>query len=210
MRYTHDEVKQILSGAGVADPHAAILGWLNRRSLIPVDPDRHPTFVLSFPVEVSGRTVATVTLASETGDQSNEQRVDLMCKYMGVAEFFGAHQTFSHETYQWCYLQVHEEFEMPEVIPGMQGMTSHFRDAAGNRHEYSLFWGAPEDDADLHLYSTLRQLRHAYCFDGEILLRIGDGSPGNLSNLVGHNLGEEINRRIADRARAQKVELVTK
>jgi hypothetical protein len=207
MRYSHDEVVEILSGAGVADPEGVITGWLNHRSLVPVDPASHATFVLSFPVEVSGRTVATVTLASPTGNQSDAQRVDLMCKYMGVDEYFAAYQSYSHETHQWCYFQVHEDFKMPELVPGMQVMMSHFRDAAGNMHEYRLFWGQPANESDCDLYSIMRHGWHVYFFAADFFLQIGNGQR-HLSDLVGNNLGEQINKRIADRARALKINLV--
>ena len=62
-QFTLREVKEILSAVTDADPESLIASWRERKSLETVDEGKYRTFVLSFPVEVDGRVVATVTLA---------------------------------------------------------------------------------------------------------------------------------------------------
>lgn len=201
-QFTLREVKEILSAVTDADPEPLIASWRERKSLEKVDEDKYRTFVLSFPVEVDGRVVATVTLADLFGNQSAHEVARTMSKYMGPAEYAKAHEAFSHETYKFCFIQVHEEFSLPEVVTGLEALQSQFTDAAGNRVAFTLLWGYPDEGADPAEYQKWKAIlenRRTYRFDSSFSLLI-EGV-----ELFGLLLGEEVNRRIAARSRERKI-----
>lgn len=202
MEYTHKEIISILSTV-TADPEAALAAWQDREANRPVNEGAHRTFVWSFPVEVGGREVATVTLVDPVLGGHDRNRALLMAKYMGAAEYRSAYETFNHVEQRWCLVQVHEEFEMPEVVPGLEAMESHFTDAAGNRVAHRLMWGYPDDtpDADAKKWRDSIEDDRTYGFLGSHLsVWVED------RRIAGSLLGEDINRRIAQRARGRKID----
>jgi hypothetical protein len=202
---SNKEVKEILSGVTTKDPNVILASWFERKSLEPVKESNYNTFVLSFPVEVDGKVVATVTLAdASVGNQSDRERRRIMCKYMGPAEYASAHDTFSPETYKFCYIQVHEEFPMQEVVPGLEVLESDFTDAADNLIEYTLMWGYPEEEGTEGYYKwkSLIENRRTYRFLSGFSLLLED------KQIKGHSLGEEVNRRITSRSREMKTNMV--
>jgi hypothetical protein len=174
MKYTHEEVLDILKDFG--NPEVILDNWNLKKAneLLDLSEYRYPVLLYSFPVELDNRIVATVTLArfANTGFDGRQQK--LMCKYFTPKVYRESWMSFSHDTYLHCYLTIHEKFELDKFHE------LSFKDVNGKIINYHLY-----DVSD-------RSDNPQYWFDNDVCLDV-------LDEFDGWEMGEKINETINQR-----------
>ncbi len=195
MKYKEYEVLDILKLVS-DNPEQVLSSWNNRKANTPVKIGEHNHWVYSFPIIVEDQEVATITLASLHGVSGID---DLMQKYFGHEDYEKSLWTFSHDTYNYCYLTIHKEFTLPKVVKGMVGQSFIGKDAKGNEFEFKVSYGHPEKEKDEDQYYIW--IDDSYRFDNGVSIKIEEKKLKE-----GWSLGKKINENIKIRVRDQKIE----
>jgi hypothetical protein len=193
MKYNEEEILDILK-LTCDNPKEVLLKWNNNKANTPVEFGKHNHFVYSFPLIVDEEEVATITLASL---YSVDGRDNLMQKYFGHEDHERSWETFSHDTYKFCYLTIHKEFKLPKIVKGMRGQKFIGKDAQGNEFQFSVSYGYPEKEDDVDQFEIW--IDDAYRFDNGIAIQIEE------TQIQGWSLGKKINENIKIRVRDQKI-----
>ena len=192
MKYTKEEVLDILK-LFTDTPEEVLEKWEIIKANTPLDLEKDPCpcFVYTFPLVIEGKVVADITLLSLYGGNSQDIKPDLMLKYFGKEKWDLTFWCFSHDTYLDCYLTVYEEFDLPIISKGEDGLEDlHggiFKgvDAKGEEFEFKVSYG----------YGN--EINYGYWKDGGYLFT-NDVSI-KVKKMNGFLLGEEINKRIKER-----------
>lgn len=188
MKYTEAEVLDIIKSTTDKDPKEILSLWDNKKANTLLYPkNKYNQFVYTFPIIIENKEVGEITLADLYNNSSS--RDDLMMKYLGKENFDISYCEFSHDTYLFCYLTIHEEFKLPEICKGMYGDTLQGIDASGRPFEYQISYGNPEKEKDSYLYSQWTD--KAYRFDNDVNIIV--------SKMSGWTLGEKTNENIEKR-----------
>jgi len=192
MKYTENEVLNIISSLTDKNPDEIILNWNINKSntLLDLNKTEYKSFLFSFPLLVNNKEVATITIADLYNFHSG--RDYLMQKYFGHVKYEGTYFTFSHDTYLDCYITIHKDFELPKIVEGFYGKTDKYLDAKGIEFEYTISYGYPDKEKDLRVYDSY--IYKSYRFlDNDIFIKV------KIKN--GWSLGEKINEHIKKRKR---------
>jgi hypothetical protein len=198
MKYTEKEILDILK-LTCDNPEQVLLDWNNNKANTPVEFGTHDHFVYSFPMIVDEEEVATITLASL---YSVDGRDNLMQKYFGHEDYKTSWDTFSHDTYKFCYLTIHKDFKLPKIVKGMKGQKFIGKDAKGNEFQFAVCYGYPTKENDSHYYHTW--ISDSYRFDDGTAIKIDE------KQIQGWSLGKKINENIKVRVRDQKINEIVK
>lgn len=193
MKYTEQEIIDILK-LTCDNPEKVLLKWNNDKSNTPVEFGAHNHFVYSFPLIIDEEEVATITLVSLHGVN---ERDNLMQKYFGHEDHEKTWWEFSHDTYNYCYFTHNKEFKLPKIVKGLRGQKFIGKDAKGNDFQFSVAYGRPEKERDLHHYHIWAD--GAYRFDNGVSIQIEE------KQIHGWSLGNKINENIKVRVRDQKI-----
>lgn len=195
MKYKEAEVLDILKSL-TPNGEEILENWNINKSNTPLDLKEYeyPLFVYSFPLIVEGDKVATITLAQLYGVNGKN---DLMQKYFGHKDFVMSWKSFSHDTYLDCYLTIHKDFELPDIVDGLQGGSFTAHDSKGKEFKFTVHYGYPNEE-DFHHYLELD-----YYFDNGVRIKIDKIENGWL-------LGKTINKNIETRKRDNKIEQIIK
>jgi hypothetical protein len=120
-----------------------------------------------------------------------------MQKYFGHEDHERSWDTFSHDTYKFCYLTIHKEFKLPKIVKGMRGQKFIGKDTKDNEFQFSVSYGNPDKESDSHHYHIW--IDGAYRFDNGIAIQIEE------TQIQGWSLGKKINENIKIRVRDQKI-----
>ena len=202
MKFTEEEVLDIIQSATDKNPKEVLKAWVNGKADKPLDLSNYnyPLFVYTFPLILNGEEVANITLASLSGNNSSV-REDLMLKYFGREDYELSWWTFSHDTYLDCYLTIHKKFELPTIVKGFHGGTYKAKDAKGEEFVFSISYGDPVQEDDYYVYH--KYVDKSYRFDNGVNIIINEVKNG-------WSLGEKINKNIFIRTRDNKIEEVLK
>jgi hypothetical protein len=202
MKFTEEEVLDIIQSTTDKNPKEVLKAWVNGKADKPLDLTNYnyPHFVYTFPLILNGEEVVDITLASLHGNNSSVID-ELMLKYFGREDYELSWWTFSHDTYLDCYLTIHKEFELPEIVKGFHGGTYKSKDAKGEEFEFTISYGDPVEEDDSYIYP--RYANKAYRFDNGVNIIINEVKNG-------WSLGEKINKNIFVRTRDIKIENVLK
>jgi hypothetical protein len=189
MKYTEEEVLDIIKCATDKDPQEVFTTWVNRKANTPLDLTKYQygNFVYTFPIKVDGKDVGDVTLVDLYHNTSG--RDDLMLRYLGKEDYDASWCEFSHDTYLFCYLTIRKEFELPEICKGMCGDTLKSVDANGRPFEFTVAYGNPEKEKDSHYYH--QWVNDGYRFDNGVTIKV--------NRMNGWSLGEKINENVEKR-----------
>ena len=193
MKYSENEVLNIISSLTDKNPNEIILNWNINKSntLLDLNKTEYKTFVFSFPLLVNNKEVATITIADLYNFHNH--RDYLMQKYFGHEKYEETYFKFSHETYLDCYLTIHKDFELPKIVEGFYGKTNKYFDAKGIEFECTISYGYPEKEKDEHVYHSYTDNVPYRFLDNNIYINV------NIKN--GWLLGEKINENIKRRKR---------
>lgn len=194
MKYKEAEVLDILKSL-TPNGEEILENWNINKSNTPLDLKEYeyPLFVYSFPLIVEGEKVATITLAQLYGVNGKN---DLMQKYFGHKDFIKSWESFSHDTYLSCYLTINKDFELPDIVEGLQGGNFTAHDSKGEEFKFTVHYGYPTHEEDSHHYLELD-----YYFDNDVRIKIDTIKNGWI-------LGKTINQNIEARKRDTKIEQV--
>ena len=192
MKYTYSEVIDIIKSATDQDPQEILNLWIDKKSNTPLDltKNSHNQYIYSFPVVIDNKEVALITLTEDFGHRSD--RDDLMLKYFGREDFDLSWDCFSHDTYLFCYLTIHEEFELPEIVDGFFAGKFQGMDVNGRPFDFTVSYGNPEKEKDSHYYCQWVDKKTTYRFDNDINIDISVKPSG-------WKLGQKINENIETR-----------
>lgn len=202
MKYTKKQVLDILKIVS-NDPKSVFDQWVIKNDNVYLDLSKYkyPLFIYSFPIEIGGELVATITLSQITNTGIDSQRDMLMSKYLTTDSYNKSWFAYSHETYKDCYLTIHKEFQLPPHPKdnNFKILESHFLDASGNKIEYCISCGDSEIDGLFESYTYEDRIISCYRFDNGVNIQIK-------SNIIdGWIMGEKINEEIKIRLRDQKI-----
>lgn len=206
MKYTEEEVLDILKT--ISDSPKKILKLYNtNKANTPLDlNDRQFNhFVYSFPVIIDNEEKATITLVSLYGGDLHNIKDSLMQKYMGYEEYKRSYETFSHDTYQYCYLTIHKKFKLPEIAKEFHAQSFTTKDADNIEFTFKMSYGNPyteEDKGDRLFYNWVSK---SYQFDNNVKIKIENNKLIN-----GWELGKKINENIKTRLRDNKISDIIK
>lgn len=189
MKYTQLEVIDIIKSATEKNPEEVLNLWIDKKSNTPLEFGSNNHYVYSFPLLIDNEEVGTITL---TELYNVNGRNDLMLKYFGREDFNLSWDSFSHDTYLFCYLTIQEEFELPEIVKGFFGDTFQGKDANGRPFEFTVSYGDPEEEKDTHYYYQWADTKTSYRFDNGVNIDIK-------TKPNGWKLGEKINENIETR-----------
>lgn len=205
MKYTIEQVLNLLSEV-TDNPQGVLDNWSMKKSNIPLNLDdyKYPLFLYSFPVELEGEVVATITLAQISHTGIDGQRDELISKYLGSDTYNKSWWAYSHESYLDCYLTIHKEFQLPAhpKDDSFRVLESHFLDDKGKEIKYRLSYGDTEVEGlyeqwvDDSRWSNWR----CYRFDNGVNLQV------EAIDIEGWLMGEKINEVIKVRIRDQKID----
>lgn len=151
MNYTETDVLNIIKSVSDKNPEKALHDWLVEQSNIPVTGDIYDG-IFSIPIIFKGRRIATMTLLN-IGDYGDTiYRNKLMQKYLGVENHDGSYYAFSHDTYKFCYLTVHEEFKLPQLVKDFHVLESVFTLETGEEIKWRILYGFPSKEKDEHVF----------------------------------------------------------
>jgi len=195
MNYNEPEVLDIIKQCTDKNPEQILLDWNNKKANTPLDLEKrdYPYFVYSFPLIVNNEEIATITLVSLYGGDLNSKKPNLMQKYLGHIKYEESWWAFSHDTYLDCYLTIHKEFELPEIVEDFYGGTFKTVDTNGKEFEFTVSYGRPLD-FEKHGYVYYQYTNKAYRFlNNDINIQIKE------DEIEGWKLGEKINENISKR-----------
>jgi hypothetical protein len=194
MKYTYNEVLDIIKSVTDKEPQDILDQWIDKKSNVPLDLTKYQYahFVYTFPFEVDGRKVGEITLASLSG-HSQSFKDELMLKYFGREDHDNSWWTFSHDTYLDCFLTIRKEFQLPEIVEGMFADTLQAQDDSGKPFDFKMSYGNPEKEKDSYVYHQWVDSRNCYRFDNGVNIVI------NHNQIKGWLLGEKINQNIQTR-----------
>lgn len=199
MKYTHSEVIDIIKSTTDQNPEEVLNLWLDKKSNTPLEFGSDNHYVYTFPLLIDNKEVATITL---TGLYSVNGRDDLMLKYFGREDFNLSWNSFSHDTYLFCYLTIQEEFELPEIVKGFFGDTFQGIDANGRPFEFTVSYGNPEEENDSHYYYQWVDTKTIYRFDNGVNIDIKTKPNGWK---LGQKINENIETRLIPYKREEKI-----
>lgn len=205
MEYKKHEVLDIIKSCTLEDPNKILLDWNNKKANTPLNLEKtkFPHFVYSFPVFVSDKKVATITLVSLYCGDLISLKPDLMQKYFGHEEYEKSWHTFSHDTLLDCYITIHEEFELTEIVKEFYGDEFKSEDADGNEFRFRISYGYPEKEEEAYVYKTYTSgVCYIFGWDHELNIQILDEIK------KGWSLGDRINENIKNRAITYKGEKI--
>jgi len=191
MKYTHLEVIDIIKTATDQDPQEVLNLWIDKKSNTPLDLKKynHPHYVYSFPLVIDNKEVALITLTELYNVNSRD---DLMLRYFGREDFDLSWDCFSHDTYLFCYLTIHQEFELPEIVDGFCAGKFQVTDANGRPFDFTVSYGYPEKEGESYVRYQWINDKTTYRFDNDINIDI-ETKP------AGWKLGQKINENIETR-----------
>ena len=204
MKYNHSEVIDIIKSTTDQNPEEVLNLWLDKKSNTPLEFGSNNHYVYSFPLVIDNKEVATITL---TGLYSINGRDDLMLKYFGREDFNLSWESFSHDTYLFCYLTIHKEFELPEICKGFFGDTFQGIDANRRPFEFTVSYGNPEEENDTHYYYQWVDTKTTYRFDNGVNIDI-ETKPNGWK--LGQKINENIETRLIPYKREEKINTLIK
>lgn len=192
MEYKEHEVLDILKSVS-DNPEKILLDWNINKANTPIDLKEwnYPYFIYSFPIILDNEEVATITLVSLYGGNLNSEKPGLMQKYFGHQEYEKSWWSFSHDTYLDCYLTVHKEFTLPEIVKGLSGKDFVYKDSKGKDFKFKVSYGDPESEENTYL--------HYIWVDGSYRFNNGVSIKIDKCDINGWSLGEKINENIKKR-----------
>jgi hypothetical protein len=191
MKYTHTEVIDIIKSITDKNPEELLELWVNKKSNTSLDPNtNYNNYIYSFPLVIGRKEVATITLVNLY--HNSDSRDDLMLKYFGKDDFNISWWTFSHDTYLDCYLTIHEEFELPEIVKGFFAGKFQVTDANGKPFYFSVSYGYPENENESYIRYQWINDKTTYRFDNDVNIDIS-------VKPTGWSLGKKINDNIETR-----------
>ena len=193
MKYTHSEVIDIIKTATDQNPQEVLNLWVDKKSNTPLEFGSHNHYVYSFPLVIDNKEVATITL---TELYSVNSRDDLMLRYFGRENFDLSWDCFSHDTYLFCYLTIHKEFQLPEIVDGFCAGKFQGTDANGRPFDFNVSYGYPEKEGESYVRYQWINDKTTYRFDNDINIDI---SVKFNSRPAGWKLGQKINENIETR-----------
>ena len=204
MKYTHSEVIDIIKTATDQNPQEVLNLWVDKKSNTKLEFGSNNHYVYSFPLVIDNKEVATITL---TELYSVNSRDDLMLKYFGRENFDLSWDCFSHDTYLFCYLTIHKEFELPEIVKGFFGDTFQGIDANGRPFDFNVSYGNPEEENDSHYYYQWVDTKTSYRFDNDVNIDISVKPAGWK---LGQKINENIENRLIPYKREEKINTLIK
>jgi hypothetical protein len=204
MKYTDSEVIDIIKSATDQDPQEVLNLWVDKKSNTPLEFGSNNHYVYSFPLVIDNKEVAIITL---TELYSVNSRDDLMLKYFGREDFDLSWDCFSHDTYLFCYLTIHEEFELPEIVDGFFAGKFQGTDANGRPFDFNVSYGDPEKEEDTHYYYQWVDKKTSYRFDNGVNIDIETQPNGWL---LGKKINENIETRLIPYKREEKINSLIK
>ena len=192
MKYTENEVLNIISSLTDKNPDEIILNWNINKSntFLDLNKTEYKSFVFSFPLLVNNKEVATITIGDLYGFHNH--RDYLMQKYFGHKEYEATYFTFSHDDYLDCFITIHEEFELPKIVEGFYGKTDKYFDAKGFEFEYIISYGYPVNEDNTYLFHKYTSSSYRLYNDFNIKVKIENGW------LLGEKINENIKKRKRD------------
>lgn len=204
MKYTHSEVIDIIKLATDQNPEEILNLWLDKKSNTTLEFGSNNHYIYSFPLLIDNKEVAIITLTSL---YNVNNRDDLMIKYFGREDFNLSWESFSHDTYLFCYLTIHEEFELPEIVDGFFAAKFKGTDANGIPFDFSVSYGDPEKEDDTHYYYQWVDTKTSYRFDNGVNIDIETEPNGWL---LGQKINENIETRLIPYKREDKINSLIK
>ena len=205
MKYTYDEVLDIIKSTTDTDPKEVLSQWIIKKANTPLDLTdyEYPLYVYTFPITIEGKDVGDITLVDLYHNIGG--RDDLMLKYFGKEDYDISWDCFSHDTYLFCYLTIRKEFELPEIVKGFCGDTFQCIDANGRPFEFKLSYGDPENEKDSYVYDQWVDDR-SYRFDNGVTIQV------NKMNgwLLGQKINQNVEKRLIPYKRDNKIESILK
>jgi hypothetical protein len=189
MKYTHSEVIDIIKSATDQDPQEILNLWIDKKSNTPLEFSSNNHYVYSFPLLIDNKEVALISLTELYNVNSRD---DLMLKYFGREDFDLSWDCFSHDTYLFCYLTIHKEFELPEIVDGFCAGKFQGTDANGRPFDFSVSYGYPEKEGESYVRYQWINDKTTYRFDNGVNIDIS-------VNPAGWKLGQKINENIETR-----------
>lgn len=205
MKYTHLEVIDIIKSATDKNPEDILNLWIDKKSNTPLEFGSHNHYIYTFPFLVNNKEVATITLTDLYNNVNGKN--DLMLKYFGREDFNLSWDSFSHDTYLFCYLTIKEEFKLPEICKGFYGDTFQEIDANGKKFEFTVSYGDPEEEKDTHYYYQWADTKTSYRFDNGVNIDIKNQPNGWL---LGQKINENIQTRLIKYKRQEKINDILK
>ena len=199
MKYTDSEVIDIIKSATDQDPQEVLNLWVDKKSNTPLEFGSNNHYVYSFPLVIDNKEVAIITL---TGLYNVNGRDDLMLKYFGREDFDLSWNSFSHYTYLFCYLTIHEEFELPEIVDGFCAGKFQGTDANGRPFDFSVSYGYPEKEGQSYVRYQWVNDKTTYHFDNGVYVDIETKPAGWL---LGKKINENIETRLIPYKREERI-----
>jgi hypothetical protein len=203
MKYTHSEVINIIKTATDQDPQEVLNLWVDKKSNTPIEFGRD-NYVYSFPLVIDNKEVALIKL---TELYSVNSRDDLMLKYFGRENFDLSWDCFSHDTYLFCYLTIHKEFELPEIVDGFFAGKFQGTDANGRPFDFTVSYGYPEKEGESYVRYQWINDKTTYRFDNGVNIDISVKPAGWK---LGQKINENIETRLIPYKREEKINDVFK
>ena len=204
MKYTHSEVIDIIKTATDQNPQEVLNLWVDKKSNTPLEFGSHNHYVYSFPLVIDNKEVATITL---TELYSVNSRDDLMLKYFGRENFDLSWDCFSHDTYLFCYLTIHKEFKLPEIVDGFCAGKFQGTDANGRPFDFTVSYGYPEKEGESYVRYQWINDKTTYRFDNDINIDISVKPAGWK---LGQKINENIETRLIPYKREEKINSLIK
>lgn len=197
MKYKESEVLDILKQF-TDKPKKAINQWnINKSNTPPTE--ELSQYVYSFPVIINDAKVATITLANVYHIGVNND--DIMQKYFGHKEYKKTWDSFSHDTYLFCYLTIHRTFSLNKIVKGFYGQTITAKDALDVEFTFDICYGSPDKEKDIYIFEEWARSEKSYSFDNGVSVKFD--KPKN-----GWRLGDKINENIKSRLRNQTIDSI--
>jgi hypothetical protein len=196
MKYKESEVIDIISTITDKDPLEILNVWNDKKANTPLDLEKrkYDHFVYSFPMIVGDEEVATITLVSLYGGDLNSKEPDLMQKYFGHKKYNESWYTFSHDSFLSCYLTIHKDFELPEVVEEFYVQKFNGLDAEGQPFEFEVSYGFPKEGKNQHLFGQWVSSR-TYRFDNDVNIEVERMNGWLLGDKINENIKNRINER---------------
>lgn len=204
MKYTHSEVIDIIKTATDQNPQEVLNLWVDKKSNTPLEFGSHNHYVYSFPLVIDNKEVATITL---TELYSVNSRDDLMLRYFGRENFDLSWDCFSHDTYLFCYLTIHKEFELPEIVKGFCAGKFQGTDDNGRPFDFTVSYGYPEKEGESYVRYQWINDKTTYRFDNGVNIDISVKPAGWK---LGQKINENIETRLIPYKREEKINSLIK
>lgn len=199
MKYKESEVLDILRQF-TDKPKKVINKWNTDKSNNFKDVELNQ-YIYSFPIIIKGKKVGLVTLANLYS--SGLDRDDIMQKYFGHMHYKKTWETFSHDTYMFCYLTTYKSFKLDKLAKGFYGQTLTVKDANDIPFDFTISFGSPEKEKDMHLFENFARSSTSYSFDNDVNIKVD-------KPLFGWTLSDKIKDNIRERLRDQTINEIIK